>query len=148
MPVDRRTACLLGRLFTVRKAKPSWIFLALRASDAFVTYMKVGADYVASLTKPGANITGFAVFESGTAGKWLQFLEEIAPSVTRAAILRDPTLPVGIGHLAAIQSVAPSLQIETNPSDVREASEIQHAIEDCARNPAGAWLWLRRRGLL
>jgi ABC-type uncharacterized transport system substrate-binding protein len=89
------------------------------------------------LARPGANITGFAVFEYGTAGKWLQLLKEIAPGVTRAAILRDPTLPVGIGHLAAIQSVAPSLQIETTPIDVREASEIQRAIEDFAKKPGG-----------
>jgi ABC-type uncharacterized transport system substrate-binding protein len=108
----------------------------------------VGAGYVASLSKPGANITGFAVFEYGTAGKWLQLLKEIAPTVTRAAILRDPTLPVGIGHLAAIQSAAPSLQMETSPIDVRDPSEIQRAIAEFARSPNGGLIVAASPGAL
>ncbi|MGB8107037.1 MAG: ABC transporter substrate-binding protein, partial [Pseudolabrys sp.] len=70
----------------------------------------VGAGYVASLARPGSNITGFTFIEYGTSGKWLELLKEIAPRVTRVAILRDPTLAVGIGQLGAIQSVAPSFR--------------------------------------
>lgn len=97
----------------------------------------VGAGYVASLARPGGNITGFVTFEYGMSGKWLELLKEIAPGVTRVAILRDPTLPVGIGQLGAIQSVAPSLRVETSPVDVRDANEIERAITDFARKPNG-----------
>jgi putative ABC transport system substrate-binding protein len=95
----------------------------------------VGAGYVASLARPGGNATGFTFVEYGMSGKWLELLKEIAPRVTRAAILRDPTLHAGIGQLGAIQAVAPSLQVETTPVDVRDASEIEHAIADFARIP-------------
>src|SRR6516225_7657101 len=68
----------------------------------------VGAGFVASLARPGGNTTGFASLDYGTSGKWLELLKEIAPRVTRAAILRDPTIAAGIGQLAAIQAVAPA----------------------------------------
>jgi putative ABC transport system substrate-binding protein len=71
------------------------------------------------------------------AGKWLELLKEIAPHVTRAAILRDPTLPVGIGQLGAIQSAAPSLGVETSPIDVRDAGEIERDIANFGRSPNG-----------
>jgi putative ABC transport system substrate-binding protein len=67
----------------------------------------VGAGIVETLARPGGNATGFTVFEYGIAGKWLELLKEIAPSVTRAAIIRDPAIPAGIGQFAAIQAVAP-----------------------------------------
>jgi putative ABC transport system substrate-binding protein len=95
----------------------------------------VGAGYVASLARPGGNATGFTFVEYGIGGKWLELLKEIAPGVTRAAILRDPTLPVGIGLLGAMQSLAPSLGMETTPVDVRDAGEIERAIADFARSP-------------
>jgi putative ABC transport system substrate-binding protein len=69
----------------------------------------VGAGYVASLARPGGNATGFVFVEYGISGKWLELLKEIAPQIARVAVLRDPTLAVGIGQLAAIQSAAPSL---------------------------------------
>ena len=69
--------------------------------------------------------------------KWLELLKEIAPRVTRAAVLRDPTLPAGIGLLGAIQSAAPSFGVETSPIDVRDASEIARAIAEFARKPNG-----------
>jgi ABC-type uncharacterized transport system substrate-binding protein len=97
----------------------------------------VGAGYVASLARPGGNATGLAYVEYGMGGKWLELLKEIAPRVTRAAVLRDPTLPVGIGLLGAIQSAAPSLGVETSPVDVRDASEIERAIVDFAGKPNG-----------
>lgn len=95
----------------------------------------VGAGYVASLSRPGGNATGFIFIEYGMSGKWLELLREIAPSVTRAAILRDPALPSGIGQLGALQSAAPSLGIETRPIDVRDAGEIERAITEFARTP-------------
>jgi putative ABC transport system substrate-binding protein len=93
----------------------------------------VGAGYVASLARPGGNVTGFTFVEYGMSGKWLELLKEIAPRVTRVAILRDPTLAVGIGQLGAIQSVAPSFRVEASPIDVRNADEIERAITDFAR---------------
>ena len=88
----------------------------------------VGAGYVASLARPGANTTGFTLFEYGTSGKWLELLREIAPGVTRAAIMHDPSISSGTGQLAAIQAVAPSLGAELTPVDVRDASGIEHSI--------------------
>jgi len=97
----------------------------------------VGAGYVASLARPGGNATGLTFIEYNTSGKWLELLKEIAPRVSRAAILRDPTVAVGIGQLGAIQSVAPSLGFEIIPMDVREAGEIERTISDFARTPNG-----------
>ena len=95
----------------------------------------VGAGYVASLARPGGNVTGFTFVEYGMSGKWLELLKEIAPRVTRAAILRDPSLAAGTGQLGAIQSVAPSLGVETSPIDTRDAGEIERSIADFARTP-------------
>ena len=72
----------------------------------------VGAGFVASLARPGGNATGFATYEFGISAKWLELLKEIAPSVTRVSVLRDPTLATGIGLLAAMQGVAPALRVE------------------------------------
>ena len=69
----------------------------------------VGAGYVASLSRPGGNTTGFTLFEYGTSGKWLELLKQIDPRVTRAGVLRDPANPAGIGLTAAMQGVAPSV---------------------------------------
>ena len=69
----------------------------------------VGAGFVDSLARPGGNTTGFVLFEYGMAAKWLELLKEIAPNVTRVAVLRDPTIAAGIGQFGAIQSVAPAL---------------------------------------
>jgi putative tryptophan/tyrosine transport system substrate-binding protein len=88
----------------------------------------VGAGYVASLARPGGNITGFMSFEYGMSGKWPELLKEIAPRVRRVAILRDPTTPAGIGQWAVIQAVAPSLGMEMTPVSVREASEIEQGL--------------------
>ena len=97
----------------------------------------VGAGYVASLARPGGNITGFTFVEYGMSGKWLELLKEIAPRVTRVAVLRDPSLAVGPGQLGAIQSVAPSFRVEASPIDVRNADEIERAITDFARTANG-----------
>jgi putative tryptophan/tyrosine transport system substrate-binding protein len=95
----------------------------------------VAAGFVASLARPGGNATGFTTSEYGTSGKWLELLKEIAPGVTRAAVLRDPTIPSGIGQFASIQSVAPSFGVELSPLDVRDASEIERDVTAFARGP-------------
>jgi putative ABC transport system substrate-binding protein len=97
----------------------------------------VGAGFVESLARPGGNATGFTPFEYSTSGKWLELLKEIAPGVTRAAILRDPTISTGIGQFGAIQSVAPSLRIEVSAVNVRDASEIERALAAFVRLPNG-----------
>jgi putative tryptophan/tyrosine transport system substrate-binding protein len=88
----------------------------------------VGAGYVASLAQPGGNITGFMLFEYGISGKWLELLKQIAPSMKRTAVLRDPAIPSGIGQFAIIQSVAPSLGVDVIPFGVANAAEIERSI--------------------
>jgi putative ABC transport system substrate-binding protein len=97
----------------------------------------VGAGFVASLARPGGNATGFTLFEYGMSGKWLELLKEIAPRVTRAAVLRDPTIASGIGQFGAVQAVAPSLGVELSPVDVRDAPEIERAVTAFARSGNG-----------
>jgi len=97
----------------------------------------VGAGFVNSLARPGGNATGFIQFEYGISGKWLELLKQIAPGVTRAAILRDPAISAGIGQFGAIQAVAPSLGVEASPINVRAADEIERAVADFARAPNG-----------
>jgi putative tryptophan/tyrosine transport system substrate-binding protein len=97
----------------------------------------VGAGFVASLARPAGNVTGFTWFEYGVSGKWLELLKEIAPRVKRAAVLRDPASPGGIGQFAAIQGVAPSLGVELRPIGVLEAGGIEHALAAFVREPNG-----------
>jgi putative tryptophan/tyrosine transport system substrate-binding protein len=97
----------------------------------------VGAGFVESLAHPGGNVTGFTTFEYGMSGKYLELLKEIAPRVTRAAVLRDATDPAGIGQWAAIQSMAPSLGVEVILIALRDAGEIDHAITAFASGSNG-----------
>jgi putative ABC transport system substrate-binding protein len=97
----------------------------------------VGGGYVESLARPGGNVTGFASNDYGLSGKWLELLKEIAPRVTRAAVLRDPTVASGPGQFGAIQSAAPSLGVEVRPLDVRDAGEIERAIAGFAQGANG-----------
>jgi putative ABC transport system substrate-binding protein len=94
----------------------------------------VGAGFVASLARPGGNATGFLFTEYGISGKWLELLKELAPDVTRAAVLRDATDPAGTGQWGAIQSVAPSLGVELTPIGVRNAGEIERGVAEFARS--------------
>ena len=87
----------------------------------------VGAGFVASLARPGGNTTGFSSFEYGLSGKWLGLLKEIAPKVTRAAVLRDSSIGSGIGQFAVIQAMAPQ-SFELTPIDMRDPGEMEHAI--------------------
>jgi ABC-type uncharacterized transport system substrate-binding protein len=96
----------------------------------------VGAGFVASLAQPGGNATGFTSFEYGISGKWLELLKEIAPHMTRVAVLRDPALAAGIGQFAAIQS-ASSSAVELSAIDTRDVGEIERALVLFARKPNG-----------
>ncbi|SRR5258708_33381103 len=98
----------------------------------------VGAGYVDSLARPGGNTTGFTIYEYSISGKWLELIKEIAPRVTRAAVLRDPAIAAGPGQFAAIQAAAPSLGVELRPVDVRDAGEIERAITVFAQSPNSA----------
>ena len=97
----------------------------------------VAAGYVESLARPGGNVTGFMIFEYSMGGKWLELLKQIAPGVTRAAVLRDPTQS-GASQFTAIQTVAPSLRVEVSPVNTRDAGEIERAVAAFARAPNGA----------
>jgi putative ABC transport system substrate-binding protein len=97
----------------------------------------VGAGFVASLSRPGGNATGFMQFEYNLSGKRLELLNEVAPSVTRAAILRDPATSAGIGQFAVIQSVESLVRIDVSPVSVREPTEIEQAIATFASSPNG-----------
>jgi putative ABC transport system substrate-binding protein len=88
----------------------------------------VGSGHVESLARPGGNITGFANIEYGMTGKWLELLKEIAPRITRAAVLREATLASGIAQLAALHSVAPSLGVVVSPLNIRDAGQIERDI--------------------
>jgi putative ABC transport system substrate-binding protein len=97
----------------------------------------VGAGLVASLARPGGNATGFTMIEYGTSGKWLELLKEIAPRVTRVAVIRDPTIATGIGQLAALQSAAPTFTVEMIPIDGQNANTIERGIIEFARSSGG-----------
>ena len=97
----------------------------------------VGAGYVESLARPGGNATGFTPFEYAIAGKMLELLKEVAPRVTRAAVLRDPAIAAGPGQFGAIQAVAPSLGVELRPVNVRDSDEIERSIAAFAQGSNG-----------
>jgi putative tryptophan/tyrosine transport system substrate-binding protein len=93
----------------------------------------VGAGFVDSLARPGGNATGFVQFDYAMSGKWLELLKEIAPGVTRVAVLRDPAITAGQGQVGAILAVAPSFGVEVTPINVRDSGEIERAIAAFAR---------------
>jgi len=96
----------------------------------------VGSGLIASMARPGGNVTGFVIFEYALAAKWLELLKEMAPDVKRAAVLRDATVASGIGQFAAIQA-AGSVGMELSAIDLRDAGEIERAIADFAQRPNG-----------
>jgi putative ABC transport system substrate-binding protein len=97
----------------------------------------VGAGFIDSMGRPGGNATGFIQFEYTLSGKWLELLKQIAPNVTRVAVLRDPAVTSGIGQFAVIQSVAPSVGVEVSAVNVRDAGEIERAVTAFARSSNG-----------
>jgi putative ABC transport system substrate-binding protein len=97
----------------------------------------VGAGFVETLSRPGGNATGFMMFEYNLSGKWLELLKQIAPNVTRAAVLRDPAITAGIGQFAVIQSVAPSVGVDVSAVNLRDVGEIERTVTAFAREPNG-----------
>jgi putative ABC transport system substrate-binding protein len=108
----------------------------------------VGGGLVASLARPGGNTTGFVTSEFGFAGKWLELLKEVAPRVTRVAVLRDPAVASQIALFGSIQSVAPSLGVELRPIDTRDASEMERAVAAFASEPNGGLIASTGAGLM
>ena len=97
----------------------------------------VGGGFVSSLARPGGNATGFTNFEYDISGKWLELLKQIAPLMTRTAVLRDPANPSGAGQFGAIQAVAQSLGVEASPINMRDAGKIENDMSDFAQKPNG-----------
>jgi putative ABC transport system substrate-binding protein len=97
----------------------------------------VGAGFVNSLAQPGGNATGFMLYEYGLSGKWVELLKQIAPSVTRAAILRDPTNPAGLAYFGAIRATAQSLGMDVSPVSMLDAEEIERGVTAFARSANG-----------
>jgi putative tryptophan/tyrosine transport system substrate-binding protein len=98
---------------------------------------KLPAGFVESLAHPGGNATGFMLFEYSISGKWLELLKQIAPGVTRVAVLGDPDIPTGPAQFGVIQAVAPSLRVEVSAFNKRDANEIERVITTFARSPNG-----------
>src|SRR5262252_9430347 len=97
----------------------------------------VGSGFIDSLARPGGNATGFVLFEYALAGKWVELLKQIAPTVTRVAVLRDAAFPAGIGQFAVTQSVAPSIGVDVCAINMRDAGQIEQDITKFARSPNG-----------
>jgi putative tryptophan/tyrosine transport system substrate-binding protein len=108
----------------------------------------VGAGLVASLGRPSGNATGFSSFEYSIGGKWLEFLKQIAPTVTRVAVVRDPDVPAGIGQFGAIQAVAPRVGVELRPIDTRDSSEIEQAMNAFTRQTGGGLIVTQNTSVL
>jgi putative tryptophan/tyrosine transport system substrate-binding protein len=121
-------ASILGPLQQVTRALP---IVFVQTTDP------VGGGFVDSLARPGGNATGFTQFEFSISGKWPELLKQIAPSVRRVAILRDPTLGTGTTQFAVIQALAPSLRMEVTPVDARDIGEIERAVTAFARGSNG-----------
>ena len=94
----------------------------------------LGSGFIESLSRPGGNATGFLMFEYSLSGKWVELLKEIAPDLTRAAVLRDPAIAAGTGQFAVIQSVAPSRGLEVIPINMRDVAQIERAVVAFARS--------------
>jgi len=92
----------------------------------------VNRGLVASLSRPGGNTTGFLLFEYSICGKWLELLKEIAPHITRVAVIRDASQFSGVGEFAAIQAIAPSLGVDLSPIDPRDSAAMERAVRDFA----------------
>jgi putative ABC transport system substrate-binding protein len=97
----------------------------------------VGSGYIDSLARPGGNATGFVLFDYALTAKWVELLKEIAPTLTRVAVLRDPGLTAGVGQFAVIQYVAPSVGMEVSAISIRDAGEIEQDVAKFASAPNG-----------
>jgi ABC-type uncharacterized transport system substrate-binding protein len=140
----RRSAAELVALAPdVILAQSSWAIVPLLQATRTIPIVftivadPVGAGFVDSLARPGGNATGFTNFEYAFGGKWLELLKEIAPGVTRVAVIRESGTAAGPAQFGAIQAVAPSLGVELRPIDLRDASEFERAITAFAQGPNG-----------
>ena len=126
-------------MFALGSANVAWLLNESRTIPIVFAYAAdpVGAGFVESLARPGGNATGFSQFEYGLSGKWVELLKEIAPTVTRAAVLRDPAISAGIGQWGAVQTAASTLGVEVSPISVRDADEIERAVSVFARSGNG-----------
>jgi putative ABC transport system substrate-binding protein len=102
----------------------------------------IGAGFVGSMARPGGNATGFTVFEYGMSAKWLELLKQVAPGVTRVAVVRDPTNAAGVGQFGAVQSVAPSLGVELNSVAVSDSADLERGVMAFAREANGGLIVL------
>ena len=138
---DRRFAAELLALAPDAAGTPAVTTLEKATRISPIVFVQVsdpvGAGLVASLAKPGGNATGFMNFEFSLSGKWLGFLKQVAPGITRVAVLRDAANPAGIVQFGAIQATASPLGVEISPSNVHDAGEIEQAIAAFARSPSG-----------
>jgi putative ABC transport system substrate-binding protein len=123
-------------MFALGSANVAWLLQESHTIPIVFAYVAdpVGAGFAESLARPGGNATGFSQFEYGLSGKWVELLKEIAPAVTRAAVLRDPAISAGIGQFGAIQTVASTLGVEVIPVNVRDAGEIERAVSGFVRS--------------
>ena len=97
----------------------------------------IAGGFVDNLARPGGNATGFMLFENSISGKWLELLKQIAPGVTRVAVIVDPTIPTGPAQFSVIQTMAPSLRVEVTPINKRDAGEIERAVAALAQASNG-----------
>jgi putative tryptophan/tyrosine transport system substrate-binding protein len=127
-------------------AVASPVVMAIQQADNTAPIVFVGlidpvaTGLVASLARPGGNATGFTQFEYALSGKWLELLKQIAPRVTRVAVLRDPTVAAGIGQFASIQAVASTLGVELTPVGLARAKDIEQSLGAFARQPSGGMI--------
>jgi putative ABC transport system substrate-binding protein len=124
-------------LNAINAASPHWYRLFETLAPSLALAPVASAGFVASLARPGGNATGFTPFEFGIGAKWLELLKEVMPSMTRAAVIRDPAISTGLGQFAAIQAVAPSLGVDVTPVNVRDPEAIERDITAFARVPNG-----------
>jgi len=126
-------------IVTAGSLAPSPVLEATRTIPVVMTNVPdpVGAGWVQSLARPGGNATGFTNFEYSLGGKWVEWLKQIAPGITRAVVLRSATSVAGVGQFAAVQSAAQSLGVEATPVGVRDIDEIEHGVTAFARTGNG-----------
>jgi putative ABC transport system substrate-binding protein len=120
-----------GMLGPLQRATHTIPIVFVQVADA------VGGGFVKSLAKPGGNATGFTNFEFDISTKWLELLKEIAPRMSRTAVLRDPNNPSGTGQFGAIQAAAPSFGVEASPIGLNDAREIEDGLNEFGREPNG-----------
>ena len=132
-------ALIPGRYFSRHQSKHGRIKPRTRSVPVVFVQLvdPIGAGFVVNLARPSGNVSGFTIFEYSVSGKWVELLKEIAPHGKRAAVLRDPGSPAGVGQFDAIQTVASPLGLELTALDVRDAAEIEQAIKSFARSPNG-----------